>query len=614
MENNVDNNGNEEQLNAQADELIKQQGKAQSIEQQVKISKEMFNYQQKKLKENRRRYKRLKRNKIWAWLCCICLILFVMWMSILVFGKLEPQYYSRMREMKQEYAAEYQQWKASKFKNYYAGCLENRQMPGTILNDSNRNVMNTYIASLDRVKKGLNIEEFAPISLFTYTDTFDMNGYTIAGSGNTVIFPGAMLKGDTLFQGTSDYTLLSLERTPMYFTSNQAGGYSERIENVNYRTVSEFLEKCAEKNEGNKAKEWSYYMQVCKSSNELKATLGVEIPNIGGFEFGSTSSTEYSSVAVVYTQTHYTVSVEPKASAVEYFQNGVDLVALGDYEPAYISSVDYGRMIVVLVHGNMSSKELAAKVGACIKGVSITAGLSNIRKDTKLTSELFQYGGEQKDAGIIMDTSQETIGIKEWWNNIWNGSKNQDTMETRINDFINTDAPATNSVPIRYTLKYVADNSFVPPMMVLSQQTMLAERDMVKRVNIKTEADIIWEFSGITVIPASDTAITSNSAEFLWDSDDQRELRGHITAIPASDNIAITSGWYSYDQRALQGYGSYGEMQLKVIDCLPYGKKNVEIGRIERTYYTISGFGLHSNIKHRKDVVPVTADVTISDY
>ena len=545
------------------------------------------------------RYKKLKKGIRRAITLCIIVLCIVVAESIWMFFSRYNFIEAKSDRMRQEYEAEYIQWKAGEIKSYYGKYVEKnrntRQIAATGLNEGSRDEINSYIASLDRVEKGLSTENIGPITCLTDTQTYDFSNYTIAGN-NTVIFPGAVVKGDSLFQGTADYTLLSMDRTPVYLTSDQAGGNSAEIKDVSYRGTVEFINNCAEKNEGEVAKEWTYYMHVFNSSKELTASLGIELPIVGGLDFGSTSKTEVSNVAVVYRQIYYTVGVEPKKSAADYFQGDLDMAATGDYEPAYISSVDYGRMVIVLIQGEMSSSELSAKVSACIKGVGISAGLANICMDSQIDSRIFQYGGEQKDAGMITDTTQKTQGIVDRWNEFWYGSDDKETVENRINDFICTDAPATNPVPVGYTLKYLSDNSFVPAMMVTGQETMLAEQGDIKRVKITTDVPVVWDKTGGTDYMSMSLPVSLASYyqyEFLWNSGGSGMLQG---------TILLWEEWEEELQRV--------EVQLNLADCLPYGGKNVAIGGVNSEKPV--GYGILSHYEVHTE--PIEVDVVISDY
>lgn len=446
------------------------------------IMEEMYKRECKKLKESKRRYRKFRRNQIWSGICFTCFLAVIAGITIEFFCFCRAGYIEKSEEQRQSCSQDYEQWQNRIFEDYFNRYRE-EELKAVLSGDGSPEDINTYITALKRQKLGRDVTTLRKISCITNTTGYELSEYIIAGDGNTVIFPGAVLKGDSLFQGTADYTLLPLERNDMSLTSNQPGGYSAQVENVNYQSVSEILNRCADKNEGQSAKEWNYYMQVIKSREELEANLGIQLPsNLAGMEFGDSEKMELSSVAVIFRQTYYTVSVEPKREAAEYFANVTDLAVFGEYEPAYVSSVDYGRMVVVLIQGNMSEEELSAKVSACIKIVDIEAGLTNIRTDASLTSNIFQFGGEQKDVGILTDTTEKTSGLAGWWNELLNGSKNRDTVETRINDFISTDAPAVNPVPIAYTLKYLSDNSYVPAMVILDREIAFEERDTVENV------------------------------------------------------------------------------------------------------------------------------------
>ncbi|MCM1408951.1 MAG: thiol-activated cytolysin family protein [Lachnospiraceae bacterium] len=554
----------------------------QQFEQQEKQSQALLTDLKKKQKQLNKKHRKLRRSRHWARFVCLIVLAVLAAESIRIYLMQEARHAASQQETEQEYTTEYWQWKTNAFKSYYDSQINERQQAAGRLNASDHAGMNAYIASLDRVVKGLRTETAGLITCFTDTQTYDLNGYTIAGGGNAVIFPGAVLKGDSLFQGTADYTLLPLERTAIHLTSSQAGGTSAKIEDASYRGVMDFLDSCAGKNEGQAAREWNYYMQTYRNSTELKASLGVELPGTGGFELGSTNHTEVSSVAVIYRQVYYTVNAEPQKSAAEYFRDGADPAAFGDYEPAYVSSVDYGRMVVVLVQGNMSAEELGAKVSGCIKGVDISAGLNSILEESDIEYRLFQYGGEQKDAGMITDSSQKTLGIVGQWEEFLHGSEDKADLQTRVNDFIRTDAPTTNPVPIGYTLKYLTDNSFVPAMMVTGRKTMLAEEDAVRRVKITTDLWVDWDEAAMAntsiYVTEKDDAY---EYEFLWDSDGLGMLQGQVSI--------------TYD--SWLGSSTFtGEARLN-LKGLSYGTNNITM-----------------DIDVGDGIVPVKVNVVISDY
>lgn len=530
-----------------------------------KLIAEALKRERKKLRASKRRYRKLKRSKVWAVLCSICLLAVIGGISYGVFCFFRTEYMEQLYEQGVSYSQDYQQWKERTFEDYYKRCLKEKSN-AAVSSDGSQEDANAYISALKRAKLGLEEETFGTVSRFTNTTGYELSEYMIAGdSGNTEIFPGAVLKGDSLFQGSADYTLLPLERTSIHLTSNQPGGYSAQVEKADFQNVSKVLDECAKKSEGQRAKEWNYYMQTIKSSLELEIDFGIKIPpiNLEGLVIESSRESdggiksELSSMVIIYRQTFYTVSAEPQKNAVEYFQNGVDLTAFGDYEPAYVSSVDYGRMVVVLIQGNMSEIELSSRAKACIMGVGMEDGLTNIITNKDLTCNIFQYGGEQKDVAMDVDNSEKVV------------------------DFISTDAPVVNPVPIAYTLKYLTDNSYVPAMVISGRESLVAERDMVKKVTIAASEPVVWEnISEAACIPVSSD---DTVCEFIWDSSNMGVLQGQI--IPDSEKKPA------------------GEVQLVLSDCLPNGKNDVEIGSKISTLLGIE-----------TGVIPATADVSVSAY
>lgn len=535
----------------------------------------------KQIKWSESEYRKMRRSKRWVFFLCFFLAAVVVGVSV---NRIKKLTHDEEDAWLRYYKNQYNAWETKTIDEYYDKVKEKRRLQADKLSENNRDEINAYIASLDRVVDGVRFDTVDFVTRFTDTDIYELQKYTMGGV-STTIFPGAVLKGDSLFQGTADYTLLPLERTPMRLASNQIGGNSEELVNVSNQGVMAFLDHCAAKNEGQAAKEWSYYMQAFRTSKELKASLGIEIPDMGGFSLDQTNRMETSSVAVIYKQLHYTVSAEPQKTAADYFQTGSDMAALGDYEPAYVSSVDYGRMIVVLVQGNMSTQELGAKVGACIEGVNISAGLTNICMNSEITSHIFQYGGEQRDAGLITDTSEKKMGVVDKWNEFWNGSEDRGTVENRINDFIQSDAPATNSVPMGYTLKYLTDNSFVPAMMVTGRESFSFPADhVIKKVTISTNYPVNWDNSDMVGMQiATSENEDSYRYEFLWDSNGADLLKGETD------------------------YGNDGAVELRISEYLPEGKDRVAIGYIKTDDDSVLGF---SEPKPHD----VYADVLISGY
>lgn len=473
---------------------------------------------QDKLKRNYEREKKAlhdaRDSRMWAYLCCVLLSVGIVVLSLgalyvvrqVEVGQLAEQQTARQEaeaalqaekeHLAQEQEAALQVWKEQTFQDVWANYSRRLAVSSTVLGSDNREELNQYIASLKRhaASEG-EIIKLGEIPFYQSSWIYNMNmdKYVLADGSNTVIFPGAVLKGDSLCQGTSSYTLLPLERTDMHLTSTQlVGGEPRLVENPSYRTVSEVLKTYAKQNEGSQSQDMNYFMQSIHSLDELKFSLGVQLPGVVGISFGAGTSQDISSLLINYIQTYYTVDAQPQPSAVDYFREGTDMAALGDYEPAYVATVDYGRMVTVLVQSSMSSSELKASVETCVKGLNIGADIANLSENENLTLRLSVSGGKMIDLNEFMGNSvdnqpkAEKEEKKGWWI-FGNKNKKDETEEdktsepdlaTRINAAINTNAPTTNPVPIAYTLKYLSDNSFVP-VIVSKEESVTLDTELM---------------------------------------------------------------------------------------------------------------------------------------
>ena len=377
----------------------------------------------------------------------------------------QDRYSSEIAKIEQERNEKYAAFK-SRFVNAIAQDRENQAIALQASSDNTEST-NEYIASLLRHPEGKSESlSFMGKPYYLVNDAVKLNKYNVLDTTTNVIYPGAIIKGDSLFRG-NNYTVIETERAPIDIISNQTGGTVKSISNPNYSNVILALNQYAETYAGDVSKEWTYELQSISHTDELNINLGI---GVGDFQLGVglDSSEQQSTIAVVYTQIYYTVSTEPKKSASDYFKEGADLKILGVYEPAYVSSVDYGRKIILLVSGELSEKELSAKLDALIDGVQIGIAIGKIQKDEKLNCQIITYGGA--DMAGILQTSDKNKGIvgevKEW---LWGGDDN-DGVADRLNDFLINKDSLINPVPVSYRLKYLSDNEQVPAMYIKTEE------------------------------------------------------------------------------------------------------------------------------------------------
>lgn len=414
--------------------------------------------------------------------------------------------------------------------------VENDNMPfDTVIGKENREELNEYVHSLKRYSdKEIEKMENSNRSFYHIMNKINLEKYMITDSNIDTIYPGAIIKGDSLFRNAKEYTVIPVDRTPMVLTSNQSKTDSVKINNVNYEEVMKGLSMLVDKSEEEQghAKEWNYQIITYSSSDELEMSLGINVDSVDlSSGYNSNSNTSYAVIA--YTQLYYTVSANPLKDSISYFANGTDLKCLGEYEPSYVSSVGYGRAIFVVVKGEMTEKELGAQISADIKGVGIDAGLKRILTDETLSKEIHQYGGSEKNVNEIFGVSESKEGIKEKWNTFWNGSE-KDSLESKINSFINTeDSSLANPVPIFYQLKYISDNSVVPTMFIRNEKHILVEnaKKVVFSIDGKEKGNVRFDIpDSVGCLLTDDVVSVGKDIEgkeviLIWDSSVTEPIR-----------------------------------------------------------------------------------------
>ena len=329
---------------------------------------------------------------------------------------------------------------------------------GIILTESNRKEVLDYIASLKRP----SLEAWEEVSyegniFYQFRQNTFMDFYG-NGNGNTnIIYPGAIIKGDSLFQ--KDYTLVPVNRTGMILTCE---GDSATVDKANYEEVTKQLEEY-EKTAG-KYQNTSYYMKTVSSGEEIDASLGVTVTadnkalHAGGSAKGSISKAyneEKTNILVVIRQTAYTVTAEPMNSAVDYFAEGTDFGMLGRYEPAYISEVDYGRCISMLVTSSESEETVKKALTAEIAAVIPQAANTEVGASTEATHTKTETNFDAEFHIEIVGGNAESSSLT---------AMNVESCMEQLASILQEgeDDNAQNLVPISYELRYIKDNSKVP--------------------------------------------------------------------------------------------------------------------------------------------------------
>lgn len=416
---------------------------------------------------------------------------------------------------------------------------EKLSVESTVLTEQNRPELEEYIASLRR-HSTMRVEQkmYEGVSYYQVVKRYDLeNGYLLSNAGNASIYPGAVLRGDSLMQGTTDYALISQKRNPMTLTCSN-GGNSVLLEDVSYGTVTQAVGQLWEEAKAEYSQKWEHNVHFARNEEGLEISLGVSVAGWGG-SIGVKDTETKSVMAVTFTETYFSIIAEPQSSSTQYFQEGYDLKNLGDYEPAYVSSVDYGRRIVVVFTTTESERDVSVGINGNIDGVDISGAIDYIKEVSGGDYKICVYGGDTARMLQPID-SKELGGVRGWWDEFLNGGS--DPVDA-VNEGIVNSVPMVNPVPVSYKLRYLSDNSLVPAVAILDEDIILAENAKLVTITLEKDKDkdavpglfrldnsvdalgYILDKDRIQITKKGETG---GEIQFIWDSSRFGSLKGYF--------------------------------------------------------------------------------------
>lgn len=406
-------------------------------------------------------------------------------------------FYLQKKETLQDEISGYNALLLSNAKEKQGGVAQNM----ISLHAGNEEEIREYLMDMPLLStKTLETTYFRDMPYYVCREKYSLPYYGNASVGTNVIYPGAMIKGDTLFSG--NYAVAPVVRGSMDFVANIAGSPIVTVDEVSYGNVIKELEvyqKLA--GNGERYKTTEYNSEIMNSAEEVNASLGISVQaqagpvegEVGG-SIGKNYEEEKTNLLVTIRQIAYTVSAQPPQDCLGYFAEGADLSQLGVYAPAYISTVDYGRSIVIMISSNASEEELKAAVDATvdytiekITGQGVTAEIDakydKILKKSNTTCKITVIGGNAEAAEFPKMTVSNCM------------EKLSELLEEGEANGI------VNPAPVSYTLNYVQSNSPVPCMQI-TKEAMFSkdEVNIVKlqwKQGVKKKGTVSCEINGI---------------------------------------------------------------------------------------------------------------------
>lgn len=309
----------------------------------------------------------------------------------------------------------------------------------------------TQITTENGVAQECVYKRFTGTALYETLVSFDPNADSI--------WPGAIVQTQTLPQGLA--APIGLPRRPGVVTIGDAvigdgkaeAKYSKTVDAPSLSATRDAIAGLLSQGGVRLAAKSNYLAETAYSMNEASLKMGVAASWMNGSvkaSFAGSWLTKKTTMVVRFIQAYYTVSFAAPPSPEKVFGPDVTADDARPYmgpgnAPGYVSSVTYGRMLIMKVETDESERDLRAALDVAFSkvGVSVDAASKNVLKNS--TFSVFVLGGSPDDAARIQASDSESRAA---------------ALAAYVERGANFD-PRSPGVPISYTVRRLADNETI---------------------------------------------------------------------------------------------------------------------------------------------------------
>lgn len=329
------------------------------------------------------------------------------------------------------------------------GCEEDDDNPSWDTKD-----LNEYLESLIPISDEMPAEKSPTLvdsqddttSEYIYhTDYYEaaagFNEQMVLNPQTDVIFPGALVKGESILDGT--YTLIPAERKPISISTSLTGSesVSVEIEDPKLSTIREAINTLMKQEYDVPYANMSFTVEQAYSEEQLDLSLhanykGGVINVKGGFDFSNKHI--QTRLVAKYIQSYYTLDMDLPAKPSDLFEEEVNQALFGTFMPMYVSTVTFGRMALFTIESEYSEQEVKSYLDASYSAVEAESSADFEALMAKSTMKAYILGGSGEDAAATIN------GFEDFKNYILKGG-----------NFSKTSPGA----PVSYKLRYITDNS-----------------------------------------------------------------------------------------------------------------------------------------------------------
>lgn len=261
------------------------------------------------------------------------------------------------------------------------------------------------VASSNTARTAALLDDYMPIAATKYYEQAkEYENQLLYADNEEAFFPGAMFKAKSVVDGT--YNTIFAPRKPYTISVSLTGDKtSTTIKEAKLSAARDAISELLNKNFNAPPANITYDSYEVHDEQHLKVALGAnyegainKVKGSVGFKY-DTEKTRY---IVKIEQVFYTIDVDQPEKPSDFFSDNFDYQnALGNEKPIYISSIKYGRVLLLGIESSLSKLEVESKINASFLSgkatVEAEAAYNELRKKSTITGRV--YGGNAKLAG-----------------------------------------------------------------------------------------------------------------------------------------------------------------------------------------------------------------------
>lgn len=363
------------------------------------------------------------------------------------------------------------------------------------------------------------------------------------------VWPGAILQGRSLI--SSAPAPIGLKRSPVTITvtgltaATSGVRLSKQVVSPSLGSIEQAISDLLQQKFNSKqAADMQVYAQQTYSFEHAMLSIGVNVSWLTGSVKASLQGSftnENQSYVISVTQRYYSVSSEAPSSPASFLASSVGVEDLkrytgADNPPVYVSTVSYGRRLVLMAQTTKKQRDLSAQLQVSAGNVSVNSSfsMSELLKNSTITALVL--GGSGTAAAQLIGTfvGSDTDKMK--------------ALDAYLRDGANWSVNSPG-VPIGYTVRYLCDNSLATQ----SFTTDYTKRDYVPvdiqiqwlTLDIQTEDDDKDDSAGLWIQFTFDSQIVAEQTNVgygtTWDDNTQQTLRFDLNR-PVSLDAVLAAG------------------------------------------------------------------------